>query len=88
MDGIFSGNLARDFGPAYADLGVGAGRLRVDVGERAGPIDRGCAGGGVVFEANTDAHVITDVSGAFTPTGDGLDPVGPLRVLDTRSVPS
>ena len=34
--GIFSEDLARDVGPACVDFGVGAGWLRMDVGERPG----------------------------------------------------
>ena len=42
-------------------------------------------GGGVTFETNNAAHLIADVYGAFAPTGEGLAPSGPTRVLDTRS---
>ncbi len=43
------------------------------------------AGNGITFDVSTDSHIITDVYSAFTPTGAGLDPAGPTRVLDTRS---
>lgn len=43
------------------------------------------AGGGVTFETINPAHLIVDTYGAFSPTGVGLAPVGPVRVLDTRS---
>lgn len=43
------------------------------------------ANGGVTFETINPAHVITDLYGAFTPTGAGLVAAGPRRVLDTRS---
>lgn len=43
------------------------------------------AGGGVVFEALNPADVIVDAYAAFSPTGTGLVPAGPLRALDTRS---
>lgn len=43
------------------------------------------AGGGVTFSANVDVDVIADLTGAFAPTGLGLLPAGPLRVMDSRS---
>ncbi len=43
------------------------------------------AGDGVTFEAVSPSHMITDAYGAFSPTGAGLVPAGPFRVLDTRS---
>ncbi len=43
------------------------------------------AGGGVTVTALNPAHAIVDAYGAFSPTGAGLAPVGPVRVLDTRS---
>ncbi len=43
------------------------------------------ASGGVTFESIAPAHLIVDAYGAFSPTGAGLAPSGPSRVLDTRS---
>ncbi|MBK8691151.1 MAG: hypothetical protein IPN17_02285 [Deltaproteobacteria bacterium] len=43
------------------------------------------ASAGVTFEALNSAHMITDAYGAFSPSGAGLVPSGPTRVLDTRS---
>jgi MYXO-CTERM domain-containing protein len=43
------------------------------------------ASAGVTFEVINPAHMITDAYGAFSPTGAGLVPAGPIRVLDTRS---
>ena len=43
-------------------------------------------GSGVTFRSNTDVDVIADLTGAFAPTGLGLQTAGPTRVLDTRSV--
>jgi hypothetical protein len=43
------------------------------------------ASNGVTFEVNVDTHLITDFTGAFAPTGAGLDTAGPLRALDTRA---
>lgn len=50
----------------------------------AAPVTLG-AGGAVTFESYSAAHVITDLYGAFSPTGAGLTLSGPTRVLDTRS---
>ncbi len=43
------------------------------------------ASGGVTFASLTQAHAVIDLLGAFSPTGAGLVPAGPTRVLDTRS---
>ncbi|MFO0646336.1 MAG: hypothetical protein U0326_08850 [Polyangiales bacterium] len=43
------------------------------------------ASGGVTFESIAPAHLIVDAYGAFSPTGAGIAPSGPTRVLDTRS---
>jgi hypothetical protein len=43
------------------------------------------AGGALTFETINPAHLIVDAYGAFSPSGAGLAPVGPVRVLDTRS---
>ena len=43
------------------------------------------AGGGVTFLASSNTDVITDLTGAFAPTGLGLRTVVPMRVLDTRA---
>jgi len=43
------------------------------------------ASAGVTFEVLNSAHMITDAYGAFSPSGAGLVPSGPTRVLDTRS---
>jgi MYXO-CTERM domain-containing protein len=42
------------------------------------------AGGGVTFRSNTDVDVITDMTGAFAPSGLGLRTTSPTRVVDTR----
>ncbi len=50
----------------------------------ATPVTLGSSGG-VTVETISPAHVITDLYGAFSPTGAGFVPSGPTRVLDTRS---
>lgn len=42
----------------------------------------------VHFDAQSAVEVIADLSGAFSPTGAGLSPTPPARVLDTRSPPN
>ncbi|MBA2664711.1 MAG: hypothetical protein H0U74_20660, partial [Bradymonadaceae bacterium] len=41
--------------------------------------------GGVTLSVSTEVNVVADLTGAFAPTGNGLTPAGPTRVLDTRS---
>lgn len=41
---------------------------------------------GVTVASNVDVEVIADLSGAFAPTGLGLQTAGPLRVMDTRAL--
>lgn len=40
----------------------------------------------VDFEAHSAVEVIADLAGFFSPTGAGLSPITPTRVLDTRSL--
>lgn len=42
--------------------------------------------GAASFYANVDVDVIADLTGAFAPTGLGLQTAGPLRVMDTRAI--
>lgn len=43
-------------------------------------------GSGVRVTVSSEVNVIADLAGGFSPTGLGLRPAGPLRMLDTRSL--
>lgn len=45
-------------------------------------------GAEVSFESSTSVDLIADLAGSFAPTGSGLAPVAPARVLDTRATSS
>ncbi len=66
--------------PATSNVNFGAGQVVAN----AVPVALG-SGGRVNFNAHTAVEVIADLSGAFAPTGSGLEPISPTRVLDTRT---
>ena len=77
------------FATLYADgqTRPGTSNLNFVVAEavaNAAPVALG-PGGGVRFDVSSRVELIADLSGAFTPTGAGLLPQRPTRVLDSRS---
>ncbi len=76
---VFSGGAP----PDISNLNLDAGGVRAN----AVPAVLGNSGQ-ALFYALSEAEAIADLSGVFTPTGEGLTLAPPARVLDTRSTAS
>lgn len=67
--------------PGTSTVNAAPPRVRAN----AAPVVLG-AGGGVTFTSIAEVDLIADLTAAFAPSGQGLVPAGPQRVLDTRAV--